>query len=65
MKMQILLDPLLTWGSLQWLRWPQSLFDVALSTLTCVYIAKSTGLFFQTTFFKGLFQLAVWDHYPN
>lgn len=62
--MQILpFDPPLTWGSLQWLG-GLSLFDVALSTLTCVYIAKSVGLFSQTLFFKGLFQLAVWDHCP-
>lgn len=65
MKMQMLPDPSLTSGSLQRLGWPQSLSDVALSTLTYVYIAKSTGLFFQTIFFKGLFQLAVSDDYPD
>ena len=65
MKIQMLPDPSLTSGSLQWLGWPQSLFDVVLSTLTYVYIAKSTVLFFQTIFFKGLFQLAVWDDYPD
>lgn len=65
MKMQMLPDPSLTSGSLQRLGWPQSLLDVALSTLTYVYIAKSTGLFFQTIFFKALFQLAVSDDYPD